>query len=134
MGSYAGPAAGAAVILAGILAIQLWKGVGKKSPHWIALFTGLAGSYIVVGWLGSLATYQVYGVGIIALVIIFGSFLFYLEVVKNKKPHKIRTPITAFVLGVALMAGNGGVQHVVQHATTNGTNVVSHISNSIGGG
>lgn len=134
MGSYAGPAAGVAVILAGILAIMIWKGVGKKSVHWLALFTGLTGSYIVVGYLGSLATYKVYGTGVVTLVIIFGGLLFWLEVVKGKKPHKHRTPLTALALGVALMAGNGGVQHVVQHATTNGTRVVSHVSNSIGGG
>jgi len=134
MGTNAGPAAGAAVILIGILAIMLWKKVGKKSPAWVALAAGLCGSYLVIGYLGSLAGYALAGVGITALIIILGGFVFYLEAIRGHRPHHIRTPLTGFILGVALMAGSGGVQNVVQHATTQVTNVVNHGAASVGSG
>lgn len=134
MGTNAGPAAGAAVILTGILVIMLWKKAGKKAPAWIALAAGLCGSYIVVGYLGSLAAYTVYGVGVTALVVIFGGMIFWFEAVKGKKPHHVRTPVVAFALGVALMAGSSGVQHVVQHATTSVTDVVNQGTSQVGGG
>jgi hypothetical protein len=133
MGTNAGPAAGAAVILLGILAIMLWKGVGKKSPAWIALAAGLCGSYIVVGYLGGLSGYSLAGVGITALIVILGGFVFWLEAVRGHKPHHIRTPVTAFILGVALMSGSSAVQGAVSHATTSVTNVVNHGAADVGG-
>lgn len=134
MGSNPGPAAGAAVILLGIVAILAWKGVkGHKLLAWIALAAGLCGSYVVVGYLGSLATYSVYGVGVIALVIIFGTLIFWFEVIKSRKPHKTRTPAVAFALGVALMAGSSGVQHIAQHATNTVTTVVDRSVSGVNG-
>lgn len=134
MGTNAGPAAGAAVILGTILAITLWKGAGKRFPAWLALATGLTGSYIVIGWLGSIAALNIYGVGIITLAIIACGLIFWHEAVKGKKAHKIRTPVIGFILGVALMAGTGGVHTVVQHGTSNLTSVVQHGESKLGGG
>lgn len=133
MGTNAGPAAGVAVIFATILAITLWKGSGKRWPAWLALATGLTGSYIVLGWLGSLATLSIYGVGIITLAVIGCGLTFWHEAVKGKKAHKIRTPVIGFVLGVALMAGTGGVHNIVQHGTANLTSVIKHGETKLGG-
>jgi hypothetical protein len=136
MGTNAGPAAGAAVILIGVMAIMIWKGTGKHSKivHWIALAAGLCGSYVVVGYLGSLATWSLYGVGGTALVVIFGGMVFWYEAIKGKGAHKFRTPAIAFTLGVALMAGSSGVQHIAQHATDTVTTVVDHTVSGVNGG
>jgi len=119
-------AGGIGLILAGIVAICIWKGHGKKLPAWLALFAGLFGSYTVLGWLGGIAADTVAGIAITTVVVILGGFLFWLEAVKDKGHHKWRTPIIAFAVGVALMAGNGGIQHAVQQGTVHLTSVVQH--------
>ena len=123
-------AGGIGLLLAGIVVICIWKDHGKKFPAWLALVAGAFGSFTVLGWLGGLATYSIVGVAITTVVLILGGLIFWLEAVKNKKWHKHRTPIIGFAVGVALTATFGGVQHVVQHSTTQVTTFVSHTTNA----
>ena len=120
-----GTSAGIAVILASLVAVCLWKKKGRKSVAWMALFAGLFGSYTVLGWIGTLATASILGVGILTLVLFVGGFIFFHEAVKNNGHHQYRTPFIGFAVGVALTASFGGVQHMVQHGTTQLTSIVN---------
>ena len=120
-----GTSAGVAVILASLAGVLLWKKKAKKSVAWLALFAGLFGSYTVVGWLGAFATSRILGVGILTLIVIVGGVIFWHEAVKLNGHHQYRTPVIGFAVGVALTASFGGVQHAVQHGTTQLTSFVN---------
>jgi uncharacterized membrane protein YfcA len=115
------------LLLAGICAVKIWKKhETAKPPGWLALLAGAFASATVLGWLGGLVDYSIAGVGILLFVLVIGGYLFYIEVMKKHKPHPWRTPLTAFVVGIALTATFGGVQHVVNHGTVNLTSVIQH--------
>lgn len=121
-----GTSAGIAVILAALTGICLWKlNKDRKSVAWLALFAGLFGSYTVLGWIGTLATGSIFGVGILTLIIIVGGFIFWHEAVKGNGYHRYRSPFVGFAVGVALTASFGGVQHMVQHGTVQLTSVIN---------
>jgi len=123
-------AGGIGLLLAGIVGICMWKNHGKKLPAWLALVAGMFGSVTVIGWLGGLADISIVGVAITTVVLILGGLVFWIEAVKAKGHHKYRTPIVGFLVGVALTASFGGVQHAVQQGTVHLTSVITRTTNS----
>jgi hypothetical protein len=122
----------AAVFLAGITAVLMWKKASVKWVSWLALATGLTGASVVLSWLGTLATVQVYGAGIVGLTLVIGGIILWHEMVKGKRPHRIRTPLIAFFWAVALMSAGGaagnaahGVSHGITTTVDRGTTAVT---------
>lgn len=118
-------AGGIGLLLTGIVVILIWKGHGKRPPGKLALLAGLFASGTVLSWLGGLVAYSIVGVAVTTVVLALGGVVFWIEVVKDHKPHKWRTPIVAFLVGVALTASFGGVQQAVQQGTVHLTSVIS---------
>jgi hypothetical protein len=123
-------AGGIGLLLAGIVAICIWKNHGKRSPAWLALLAGMFGSGTVLSWLGGLVDISVVGIALTTVVLVLGGFLFWIEAVKGKKPHQWRTPIIGFAVGIALTATFGGVQHAVNQGTVHLTSVISRTPNA----
>jgi hypothetical protein len=119
-------AGGFGLLLAGIAAIKIWKGHGKRPPGILALLAGMFASGTVLVWLGGLVAYSIAGVAVTTVVLVLGGFLFWIEGVRGTKPHKWRTPALGFIVGIALTASFGGVQHAVQQSTVNMTSYISH--------
>jgi hypothetical protein len=122
-------AGGIGLLLAGIVAILIWKDHGKRPPGRLALLAGMFSSGTVLSWLGGLVAYSIVGVAVTTVVLVLGGIVFYIEVIKNHKPHKWRTPLVAFAVGIALTASFGGVQHAVNQGTVHLTSVISRTTN-----
>jgi peptidoglycan/LPS O-acetylase OafA/YrhL len=117
-------AGGVGLTLAAVAGICIWKKHAEKFAAWMALVAGLFASFTVISWLGSMAAMTVAGMAVTTVVVILGGLVFWLEVIKKKAPHRFRTPVVAFALGVALTATFGGVQNAVQHSTVQVTTFI----------
>jgi cytochrome b subunit of formate dehydrogenase len=109
--------AGIGIVLLIITGVLIWKEHGEKARAWTALIGGAFASTAILGWLGGVAAMTVGGAAVVTVAAVVAPLVFWLEVVRKKKPHKWRTPIVGLVAGAALVATFGGVQHAVDHST-----------------
>jgi hypothetical protein len=119
-------AGGIGLLLVGLAGVLIWKDHAPKARAWLALVGGAFAAGTIVSWLGGMAYASIAGASIFLVILVVGGLVFWLEAIKGKKPHKVRTPVIGLAVGVALTASFGGVQHVVQQSTVNLTSVVSH--------
>lgn len=131
----AGASATVFVVLGAWTVVDIWKHKkASKLVGWLALLTGLAGAGIVVAWLGALSYTKVLGVGIFTVLALVGLRICWHELVKGRDLHRFRTPIAAFVTGVALMNVGGVLGNAAQSAHQHEVNTVSRVTQSGTGG
>lgn len=131
----AGTAATVFVVLGAITIVDIWKHKkASKLVGWMALLTGMAGAAIVVAWLGALSYTKVLGVGIFTVLALVGLRICWHELVKGRDLHRFRTPIAAFITGVALMNVTGVIGNAARSADQHVTNTVSRVTQSGTGG
>jgi len=131
----AGTAATVFVVVGAITVVEVWKiKKASRSAGFLALIAGLAGAGIVVAWLGALSTTQIFGVGIFTVLALVGLRICWHELVKKRDLHRFRTPLVAFITGVALMNVGGVIGHAAQAADQHATNTVSRVTQSGTGG
>ena len=120
-------AGGIGLLLAGIVLVDIWKDHGKNPPAKLALLAGMLMSGTLIGVLGSLVTgYAIFGAPVLAVVVVVGGRVFWIEGIKHSKPHRWRTPAVGFLVGAALTASFAGVQHAVDQGTVSVTSIISH--------
>ena len=131
----AGASATVFVVLGAWTVVDIWKHKkASKLVGWLALFTGLAGAGIVVAWLGALSYTKVLGVGIFTVLALVGLRICWHELIKGRDLHRFRTPIAAFITGVALMNVTGIIGNAAHAADQHVTTTVSNMTQSGTGG
>lgn len=122
-----------AVFLAAVAVVLLWKKTAPRAVAYLALAAGLTGASVVAGWLGNLATMQIYGAGVLTLFVVVGGIILWHELVKGRNPHRIRTPLIAFAWGVAVMSGAGAAGNLAHTASNAITSGVDHVTTTVTG-
>jgi hypothetical protein len=125
---------GVAVILAAIAGALHWKVRTPRLVAWLALLAGIGAASVLAGYLSAVTSLRFYGVGIFTLVALIGGIVFWEEAVKQNGQHRVRTPVVAVVLGVALAFLGGNLGAAVRSAGSGVGNTISHsVTTSTGG-
>jgi hypothetical protein len=113
-----------AAILALIAGTLHWKKYAPRFVAWLLLLAGIGLSATILGYIGVFANMTILGVGVLTAVLIVTGITFYAEAVKRHGIHRVRTPIVAVLLGVAIASVGGPIGHAVHNANqTGGKNV-----------
>jgi hypothetical protein len=116
---------GAAAVLLAIAVPLLWHRKAPRLTAWLLLFSGLGLATVVIGLIGGIGSWSVLGIGVALPLTVALAVMFYLEVIKKSKLHRVRTPIVAFALGVLLVGLGGNVGGAISHT-------VQQIGNRVG--
>jgi len=131
----AGTSATVFVVMTALTVVHTWKvKKASRASGWMALVAGLAGAGIVVAWLGPLSYTRILGVGVFTVGALVGIVVCWHELVKKRDLHRFRTPIAAFLTGIALMNVGGVLGGAAQSADQHLTNTVSRVTQSGTGG
>jgi O-antigen/teichoic acid export membrane protein len=98
-----------------LLAVAIPLMWAKKAPRlvpWLLLFGGVGLADVVLNLIGPI-TWTILGITVALPLTIALGVLFWLMVVKKHKPHRVRTPLVAFALGVMLLGLGGGIGHMI---------------------
>lgn len=121
---------GFALALLVIAGLMIWKRRAPRVVAWLLLFAGIGLSGLVISITGPVA-FSFGGASLATAIVIGLGYLFYEEVIKKNKPHKIRTAMVAFSLGVLLVGLGGSVGSRVSALFTGTANRAGQVGNSL---
>jgi hypothetical protein len=117
------------IVLTGLAALMIWKKHNTRAVPWFLLVGGLGMAGIVTSITGPL-DWGIAGVALAGPITIWLGYLFYSEVIRKAKPHRIRTNVVAFALGVMLIGLGGPIGGAIQHLTNGvGNGVGNRVAN-----
>jgi uncharacterized membrane protein len=124
---------GAAAVLLAIALPLIWHKRAPRFTAWLLLFSGLGLATVVIGLVGGIGSWSLFGIAIATPLTAALIVMFYLEVIKKSKIHRVRTPVIAFALGVLLVGLGGNVGGAISHSVQNignrvGTNTTQLIN------
>jgi hypothetical protein len=129
MNLLAGGVAGLGFIFLAIAAVLIWKDSAPRMVAWLILFGSGMASAILLPWLSIIFSMSLFGIPAAVVIDVIGGLTFYLEVLRKKGHHWIRTPIIAGLLGVSLAITGGTVGNLFHSAINQTTQTVDHTAN-----
>lgn len=113
-----------AVIFAAIAGALMYKQCAPRAVAWLLLCVGIGAAAEIMKYIGDFLKISFYGVAAITVIFFVAAVLFWQEVVKRNKMHKVRTPIVALLLGVSIISLGGTVGKAIHNGTQTGGNTI----------
>lgn len=99
----------------------------------LALLSGLCLSGSIVGYLGSITSMSIGGVGVVLAVVVVGG-LDFIIMMRGWGHHPMWTPIIGFAVGIAVALAPGAIGAIGHHAQTGVVNTVDKGTHDTVGG
>lgn len=121
-----------ALFLAVIAGALHYKRRVPRLVAWLVMFAGASAAVFITDALGGFSSITIAGAGILALAAVGTGIFFWEEACRNNGYHRVRTPVLALVLGVAVMNIGGSAGAKIRDAVqTTGTNVNQAVVQSV---